>query len=179
MHGFIFYRLVLERYLEIRTALDAAAARYVVLAGVVMTLGSESDGTHQVVALASGTKCISGKYINAPPKGNALYDCHAEILARRCLVSFLYDQLEIHITDQVNSIFEANDSNQNLSQPRLRLKKGVGFHLYIQSAPCGDGRKFSHQPNNTPVDPNYFDGERGKLRTKTEAVIGIYSFRNL
>ena len=168
------YRLVFERYQEIRTSLDAKTAKYSVLAGVVMTTGTESDRTHQVVALGSGTKCISGKNIDISSKGNVLHDSHAEILARRGLVSFLYSQLEMHLSDPVASIFEDDQTDGDQPYPRLRIKREVEFHLFIQSAPCGDGRKFSHQPNTTPVNPNYCDGQRGQLRTKTERVTGIY-----
>ena len=139
-----------------------------------MTVGSENSGPHQVVALGSGTKCISGKKIDTLPKGSTLHDNHAEILARRCLVSFLYDQLDKHFTDPAASIFEAVDRDGDQPYPRLRIKSEVQFNLYIQSAPCGDGRKFSHQHGATPVDPNISDGQRGKLRTKTEGVNGIY-----
>lgn len=49
----------------------------------------------QVIVLSSGTKCINGEYIN--DQGLVVNDCHAEIVARRAFVHFLYSQLELHL----------------------------------------------------------------------------------
>lgn len=49
----------------------------------------------QVVVLSSGTKCISGEHIN--DQGLVVNDCHAEVVARRALLHFLYAQLELHL----------------------------------------------------------------------------------
>lgn len=48
-----------------------------------------------MVVLSSGTKCISGEYIS--DQGLVVNDCHAEIVARRALLHFLYAQLELHL----------------------------------------------------------------------------------
>lgn len=49
----------------------------------------------QVIVLSSGTKCISGEHIN--DQGLVVNDCHAEIVARRAFLHFLYAQLELHL----------------------------------------------------------------------------------
>lgn len=49
----------------------------------------------QVIVLTSGTKCINGEYIN--DQGLVVNDCHAEIVARRAFLHFLYSQLELHL----------------------------------------------------------------------------------
>lgn len=53
------------------------------------------------------------------------------------------------------SIFVRNTDN---GQYPYKLKSGVHFHLYINTAPCGDARIFGPHENDTGVDkhPNRF-----------------------
>lgn len=46
----------------------------------------------QVISVATGTKCINGEHLSL--QGQCINDCHAEIMARRCLLHFLFGQLE-------------------------------------------------------------------------------------
>uniref|UniRef100_A0A182KH29 A to I editase domain-containing protein n=1 Tax=Anopheles christyi TaxID=43041 RepID=A0A182KH29_9DIPT len=50
------------------------------------------------------------------------------------------------------------------------LKDGIYFHLYINTAPCGDARVFSpHENDSMDVDKHPNRKARGQLRTKVES----------
>lgn len=146
-----------------------------VLAAVVMMKGSSGQGmVHgdvggEVVALGTGTKCISGDCMSE--SGLAINDCHAEVIARRSLVRFLYSQLELCAIGQANSsILQITLSG------KYKLKPGVSFHLYISTAPCGDARVFSPRDkavpeggNSTSEDPHPQRKGRGIARVKIES----------
>ena len=67
-------------------------SRRKVLAGLVMTTGSHMSEV-KVISVTTGTKCINGEHMSV--EGNSLNDCHAEVIARRCLIDYLYSQLEL------------------------------------------------------------------------------------
>ncbi|CAL8275448.1 unnamed protein product [Arctogadus glacialis] len=138
-------RLVVDKFSELTDSFTSPHARRKVLAGVVMTTGADVKEA-QVICVATGTKCINGEYMS--DRGLALNDCHAEIVARRSLVRFLYGQLEALISSspsQQASVFSRCDA-----APGFRLKEQVQFHLYISTSPCGDARIFS--PHETSVE---------------------------
>ena len=138
--------------------------RFKVLAGFVMTRGPLIEDA-SVVCVATGSKCISGGHLSM--EGETINDCHAEILARRCLVSYFYDQVELCTrSGSEESIFQASDSSQ-----LLKLKDDIRFHLFISSAPCGDALRFTlNDTLQSPfedLDPNRHG--RGTLSTKIES----------
>jgi len=154
-------------------------ARYAVLAGIVMTKGPTADDA-ELICLTTGSKCISGTYLSM--EGEALNDCHAEVLARRCLVTFLYDKLMAHESNPSESIFEAGDGliteNAFEIHSRLKLKPNFLFHLYISTAPCGDARIFTLTDSVvSPLQDLHPNRQgRGALRTKIESGEGIIAF---
>ena len=77
----------------------------------------------KIIAIASGTKhrCYTADE-------SVVSDCHAEMLVRRCLISFLFKQLEI---ETPSSIFTK-------SGEKYSLKEQVHFHLFVNKIPCGD-----------------------------------------
>lgn len=148
-------------------------SRYKVLAGIVMTRGPTADGA-TVICVTTGSKCISGGHLSM--EGEALNDCHAEVLARRGLVSYLYDQLSFHEINAADSIFEP--SSDPAGQHKLKLKSTVLFHLYVSSAPCGDARIFTlNDTLASPLEDLHPNRQgRGALRTKIESGEGSSTY---
>lgn len=124
-----------------------------------MTTGSPFKEHSKIIAVTTGTKCIEGDFMSE--KGLALNDCHAEILATRCVRDFLYTELDklviengvemvdlvgdnateesIRKAEEKSSIFEV-DHDCWEGGLKFKLKENVRFHLYISTSPCGDAR---------------------------------------
>ena len=105
----------------------------------------------EVVSLGTGNRCIVGTRMSL--EGLTVNDCHAEVISRRGLLRFLYQKLLDHEEDDPKSIYEP--VTDGADGATLRLKPGVTFHMYISTAPCGDGALFS------PRDNEIYDAESG------------------
>lgn len=123
-----------------------------------MVMAKEQNGgmldVFEVLSMGTGTKCISGE--NLSHTGAALNDCHAEIIACRGFRQFIFDQLELALKCKESCLERTPGSNQFQMKPNLCL------YLYINTAPCGDGRVYSNgltSSNNKTI---------GMLRTKIE-----------
>jgi hypothetical protein len=118
------------RSLEIRNEAARAALQSSVVqtcvAAVVLTDGHELV----VCSLGVGTKVVSEGDAENDHIGQRVLDCHAEILAKRGFVRFLYSQLRL-VRAGSPSIFHYEEG-------RLDVRECVKFHLYCSSAPCGN-----------------------------------------
>ncbi|XP_073178977.1 double-stranded RNA-specific adenosine deaminase isoform X2 [Lepidochelys kempii] len=140
-----------------------------ILAAIIMRRGEEGLGV--VVSIGTGNRCVKGEELSL--KGETVNDCHAEIISRRGFVRFLYSELmkynpaDPSSTEQ--SIFESAGEN------RLKIKDDVTFHLYVSTAPCGDGALFDKSCSDqastvgeSQHQPLFENPKQGKLRTKVE-----------
>uniref|UniRef100_A0A1B0CVB8 Uncharacterized protein n=2 Tax=Lutzomyia longipalpis TaxID=7200 RepID=A0A1B0CVB8_LUTLO len=163
-----------KKFTEIMVGHEVYSRRKV-LAGIVMTCGPDLNQA-KVISVSTGTKCVNGEYISV--SGSAVNDCHAEIVSRRCLVDYLYGQLMMHLNDETasDSIFVRPTKQGELYQ----LKDNIQFHLYINTAPCGDARIFSpHEEDATlGIDKHPNRKARGQLRTKIESGEGTIPVKN-
>ena len=144
---------VLRRYASLGKNGKPQPGEYTLLAGFAVTDG---DGPPRVVAIGTGTKCLPAE--SRCPRGEALADSHAEVIARRALLRFAYDELDrLVATDRPAGsdpppIFErdprADASDANATQPRapFRLRPGIRLHLYCSQSPCGDASIFPGSP---------------------------------
>ncbi|XP_049632189.1 double-stranded RNA-specific editase B2 [Suncus etruscus] len=166
--------LVAQKFREVTRGLASGHGRHKALAGIVMSRGLDIRQA-QVVVVSSGTKCISGEYLS--DQGLVVNDGHAEVLARRALLLFLYTQLQLHLSeqreDQERSIFV------RLEEGGYRLREQVRFHLYVSSSPCGDARL--HSPYEFTAElsssKHLVRKLRGHLRTKIESGEGTVPVR--
>ncbi len=145
---------------------DVRLQRRKVLSGIVLTYNYNLESM-KVICITTGTKCMNGDRMTF--NGQSLNDCHAEIIARRCLIRYCYEQLRLLIDEKSDeSIFEKLDGTN-----RFQVKKSIDFHLYISTAPCGDSRIFSLQEITTEKTScqdvtHSLRKSRGLLRTKIE-----------
>ncbi|XP_072214896.1 double-stranded RNA-specific adenosine deaminase isoform X2 [Excalfactoria chinensis] len=139
-----------------------------ILAAIIMRKGSQDLGV--VVSIGTGNRCVKGEELSL--KGETVNDCHAEIISRRGFVRFLYSELMKYDPSKpsaIESIFEPAGGR------RLKIKSNITFHLYISTAPCGDGALFDKSCSDQASvvgqaehQPLFENSKQGKLRTKVE-----------
>lgn len=154
-------KLVIQKFTDLMEN-NPTHIRRKVLAGMVLSHGYDQDSC-VVVSVTTGTKCINGERMSV--NGSVLNDSHAEIVSRRCLNNFFYTELEKFLNPSTSgeSIFQMNERGGG-----MRLKNDYKFHLFINTAPCGDSRIFSpHDECSVDKHPNR--KARGQLRTKIES----------
>ncbi|KAL4706612.1 hypothetical protein ACJJTC_009024, partial [Scirpophaga incertulas] len=93
----------------------------------------------EVVSLGTGSKCIGATKMS--PTGDLLNDSHAEIIARRGFLVYLYDNMEKAVNEEP-SIFR-------FSNNKFRLKSNIEFIFYSSQLPCGDA---AIMPKNCNMD---------------------------
>ena len=80
--------------------------------------------------------------------GSRINDSHAEVIARRAFLRYLYVHVEkFYDGDHKQSIFEKESKGS-----RLAVKPGIKFHLYTSKTPCGDAAVF--------INDRTYDGNR-------------------
>lgn len=108
-------------------------------------LASSPSQELKVISLGTGTKCIGRSRRSS--KGDVVNDSHAEIIARRALLRYLYSEIrEVYNThahsngsvlcDDVEK-FMFHLESDGLGSKRLKMKHGWQLHLYISQLPCG------------------------------------------
>jgi tRNA-specific adenosine deaminase 1 len=121
------------------------AHEHTVLAAIAVTLppggrgGPRGERGPFVVALATGTKCLP--HSRRAPDGSALNDCHAEPLARRALLRWLYAEVAAAAASPAGATavlrIEAAAADGSAA-PRVRVQPGVQLHMFVSHPPCGD-----------------------------------------
>ncbi|XP_063836834.1 double-stranded RNA-specific editase Adar-like isoform X3 [Ostrinia nubilalis] len=168
-------KLVNEKFNEVMKG-DLVHSKRKVLAGIVITINNRTEDA-RVIAVTTGTKCVSGEHMSV--RGRVLNDCHAEVTARRCLQRHLYAQLLMYASAEDPKATIALSDLEPVPGGGYQMKPDRQIHLYVSTAPCGDGRIFSphEQPQPEPDrHPNRL--ARGQLRTKIESGEGTIPVKN-
>ncbi|XP_013863361.1 double-stranded RNA-specific adenosine deaminase isoform X2 [Austrofundulus limnaeus] len=151
-----------QRFNALTTRIQHSLLGRKILATIVMRKG---EGLGTVVSLGTGNRCVKGEELSL--KGETVNDCHAEIISRRGFIRFLYSELLRHYDGADDSIFEPAEDG------KLKIKSDITFHLYISTAPCGDGALFDKSCSESGDEvqghqPLFENVKQGKLRTKVE-----------
>ncbi|KAL9823236.1 double-stranded RNA-specific adenosine deaminase isoform 2-T2 [Geothlypis trichas] len=158
-----------QRFNSLTARLQHSLLGRKILAAIIMRRGDQGLGV--VVSIGTGNRCVKGEELSL--KGETVNDCHAEIISRRGFVRFLYSELMKY--DPSNPSSAEESIFEQAGGQKLKIKSSVTFHLYVSTAPCGDGALFDKscsdqanemgQPQHQPLFEN---PKQGKLRTKVE-----------
>ncbi|NXQ12344.1 DSRAD deaminase, partial [Peucedramus taeniatus] len=158
-----------QRFNSLTARLQHSLLGRKILAAIIMRRGDKGLGV--VVSIGTGNRCVKGEELSL--KGETVNDCHAEIISRRGFVRFLYSELMKY--DPSNPSSAEESIFEQAGEKKLKIKSSVTFHLYVSTAPCGDGALFDKscsdqanemgQPQHQPLFEN---PKQGKLRTKVE-----------
>ncbi|CAF1062469.1 unnamed protein product [Adineta ricciae] len=85
-----------------------------------------------VISIGTGNACLDETILSYANDGKVLHDCHAEVLARRGLIRFLFVQIQ-QCQDKQTSIFQYDSTTS-----KYQLQENITFHMYISSTPCGN-----------------------------------------
>ena len=156
-----------QLFARIAPTVSASFAGRKVIACMVMKTSSQDPG--RVVSLGAGNRCITGQRMSL--EGKKVNDSHAEIVARRGLIRVFYKELSNCFAGKGSMFIRKANTD------KLCLKDGVTFHLYISTAPCGDGALFSPREAGSVAGgetmtrnhtPTFTSKQQGILRTKIE-----------
>jgi len=131
--------IVHESYARLPKTGKPQLGEWTVLAGVVL---SRPGAVPQVVALGTGTKCLTAAQIAADCAGACLHDAHAEVCARRAFLVFLLAEVRRAASCADSPVVQ----DKKVSSGGFELKPGVAFHFYSSEAPCGDAAIFPLSP---------------------------------
>ncbi|XP_016989667.1 tRNA-specific adenosine deaminase 1 [Drosophila rhopaloa] len=116
-------KLCLDKFESLPKAGKPTANQWTVLAGIVEF--NRKTRSSQLVALGCGTKCIGQSKLCS--QGLILNDSHAEVLARRAFLRFLYQELKQERIFRWNCNLNSYDMDEH-----------VEFHFLSTQTPCGD-----------------------------------------
>ncbi|KAI9556358.1 hypothetical protein GHT06_018932 [Daphnia sinensis] len=106
---------------------------WTIVAAVVQRTAKKvnSNISLKVVSMGTGSKCVGQNKLSN--NGDLLNDSHAEILARRGFLRYLYHHMEIAVSGKESDIFVVNPKTRKFLQ-----REEVSFIFFSSHTPCGD-----------------------------------------
>lgn len=106
--------------------------QFTVLAAFVLVRSIDGVDSHlKVISLATGSKCLPKSRL--PPSGDALHDSHAEVLARRGVIRWLYEEVQ---RSHAGGLTASEWIEHRQESGKYGLKDAVELHMYISTIPC-------------------------------------------
>ena len=111
------------------------SAEWTTLASILLETNNQTS--LKVLCLTTGTKCLSEKQL--PVDGTLVHDSHAEVLARRCFIRYMLNEivrLQAEPKSFKSETLEFAESTTSDGQRSFSVRPGVKFILFISHTPC-------------------------------------------
>ena len=138
-------KTVLQQFAKLSKKGKPKDSEWTVLSSVFL-FKQEKPSDFHIVCLATGTKCLDGDTRRRSLPGTLLHDSHAEVLARRGLIYWILEQINLVSKGQVSSyISKGADGKYDWTK---KWKIGMlSTHL-----PCGDATIFVKSSENAEAE---------------------------
>lgn len=154
------HEVVYDTYRRIKNGGKPQSHEWTVLASIL----AEKEGKLEVIALATGTKCVGEAQMSE--KGLVVNDCHAEVLCRRAFLLFLMREMaQFRSTGKSAYLEETEDSD------KLQMKAGIRLHLYVSQTPCGFASEYAKKDGKREAVERFAVKQRKSKRVHLEAAI--------
>lgn len=154
------HEVVYDTYRRIKNGGKPQSHEWTVLASIL----AEKEGKLEVIALATGTKCVGEAQMSE--KGLVVNDCHAEVLCRRAFLLFLMREMA-----QFRSTGKSAYLEETVDSDKLQMKAGIRFHLYVSQTPCGFASEYAKKDGKREAVERFAVKQRKSKRMHLEAAV--------
>ncbi|XP_037905780.1 tRNA-specific adenosine deaminase 1 isoform X1 [Hermetia illucens] len=136
------FKLCIEKFNSLPRTGKPTTNEWTVLSCIIQCDSNSKNA--KVISLGTGTKCIGSDQLCE--KGLILNDSHAEVMARRGFLRYLYASIRNYLSD--GSPLAYNEQTGKYS-----IKNGISFHFFSTHAPCGDATIVSKSTGDEEIEP--------------------------
>ena len=154
------HEVVYDTYRRIKNGGKPQSHEWTVLASIL----AEKEGKLEVIALATGTKCVGEAQMSE--KGLVVNDCHAEVLCRRAFLLFLMREMA-----QFRSTGKSAYLEETVDSDKLQMKASIRLHLYVSQTPCGFASEYAKKDGKREAVERFAVKQRKSKRMHLEAAV--------